>query len=336
MTQRNYFGGAVPRLRHPHRARASPTGPSCSTRSACPPCELGEGWAERPAFRELFEADGPGRRSSLPVDPEQTYLPKITSRVTATGSMESNPLHLMSPDLPDDVAARGVPVPRGPRLTRTVLVTGASRGIGAAIAAAFGDEGHEVLAPPRSELDLADVDAVASWCRSLDRDVDVLVNNAGINPVAPLADLELEDWRTSLDVNLSAPFALIRALAPRMADRGWGRIVNVGSAYSLVSRAGRGAYTAAKHGLAGLTKTAAIEYAPQGVLVNAVCPGFVATDMTYRNNDEATIAGLVAQIPAGRLAEPADVAELVCWLGSARNAYVAGQVIGVDGGYLAT
>jgi NAD(P)-dependent dehydrogenase (short-subunit alcohol dehydrogenase family) len=218
----------------------------------------------------------------------------------------------------------------------TVLVTGASRGIGAAIATAFREQGDEVLAPTRSELDLADLGAVTSWCDDLARDVDVLVNNAGVNPVATLPELRLEDWRRTLDVDLSAPFVLIKALAPRMAARGWGRIVNVGSAYSLVSRSGRAAYTAAKHGLAGLTKTAAIEYASRGVLVNAVCPGFVATEMTYRNNDEATIARLVSQIPAGRLAEPAEVAELVVWLGSGRNGYVAGQVIGVDGGFLAT
>jgi len=221
-------------------------------------------------------------------------------------------------------------------VSRTVLVTGASRGIGAAIAAAFRAGGDAVLAPPRAELDLEDLEAARAWCDGLDRDVDVLVNNAGINPVAPLADLPLADWRRTLDVDLGAPFVLTQALGPRMAARGWGRIVNVGSAYSLVSRAGRGAYTAAKHGLAGLTKTAALELAPGGVLVNAVCPGFVGTDLTYQNNDEATIARLVSQVPLGRLAEPAEVAELVTWLASERNGYVTGQVVAVDGGFLAT
>jgi len=221
-------------------------------------------------------------------------------------------------------------------VSRTVLVTGASRGIGAAIAAAFRAGGDAVLAPPRAELDLEDLEAARAWCDGLDRDVDVLVNNAGINPVAPLADLPLADWRRTLDVDLGAPFVLTQALGPRMAARGWGRIVNVGSAYSLVSRPGRGAYTAAKHGLAGLTKTAALELAPGGVLVNAVCPGFVGTDLTYQNNDEATIARLVSQVPLGRLAEPAEVAELVTWLASERNGYVTGQVVAVDGGFLAT
>jgi 3-oxoacyl-[acyl-carrier protein] reductase len=221
-------------------------------------------------------------------------------------------------------------------VSRTVLVTGAARGIGAAVADAFRAQGDEVLAPGRDELDLSDLDAVRSWARGLDRDVDVLVNNAGINPIAPLEELSLEDWQRTLDVDLTAPFLLTQALAPRMAARGWGRIVNVGSAYSLVSRAGRGAYTAAKHALAGLTKTSALEFAERGVLVNAVCPGFVGTDLTYQNNDEATIARLVSQVPIGRLAEPAEVAELVRWLGSEANGYVTAQVIAVDGGFLAT
>jgi 3-oxoacyl-[acyl-carrier protein] reductase len=222
-------------------------------------------------------------------------------------------------------------------VSRTVLVTGAARGIGAAIADAFREAGDDVLAPPRSELDLADGDAVQAWAEAHAGDgIDVLVNNAGINPVSPLAELSPADWRRTLEVNLTAPFLLTRSLGAAMAERGWGRIVNIGSAYSLVSRAGRGAYTAAKHGLAGLTKTAAIELAEGGVLVNAVCPGFVGTDLTYQNNDEATIARLVSQIPVGRLAEPAEVAGLVGWLGSDHNRYVTGQVIAVDGGLLAT
>jgi 3-oxoacyl-[acyl-carrier protein] reductase len=222
-------------------------------------------------------------------------------------------------------------------VSRTVLVTGASRGIGAAIADAFRGAGDEVLTPSRAELDLADAPSVQAWCEARgDAGVDVLVNNAGVNPVAPLADLPLDAWQETMAVDLTAPFLLTRALGAGMAARGRGWIVNIGSAYSLVSRAGRGAYTAAKHGLAGLTKTAALELGPQGVLVNAVCPGFVGTDLTYQNNDEATIARLVAQVPLGRLAEPAEVAELVSWLCSDRNSYVTGQVIAVDGGFLAT
>jgi 3-oxoacyl-[acyl-carrier protein] reductase len=221
-------------------------------------------------------------------------------------------------------------------MTRTALITGGSRGIGRALADALSADGLNVLTPTRDELDLADCDAVELWCEAHAQDgVDVLINNAGINPIASLSELTLAEWRRTLDVDLTAPFLLTRTFGTAMAERGWGRIVNVGSVYSSVSRAGRGAYASAKHGLAALTKTAAIEFSSRQVLVNAVCPGFVATDLTYANNDPATIALLETQIPVGRLGGVNEVAELVRWLCSDANTYVSGQLIAVDGGFLA-
>src|SRR5688572_4026033 len=150
--------------------------------------------------------------------------------------------------------------------TRTALVTGASRGIGAAIAARLAAAGFEVLAPRREALDLASADSIRAFVASAP-DVDVLVNNAGENKVAPIAELALADWQRILDTNVTAAFLLTQHFAPRMAARGWGRIVNVSSCYSFLSRAGRVAYSASKGALNQLTRTAALEYGPQNVLV---------------------------------------------------------------------
>ena len=133
-------------------------------------------------------------------------------------------------------------------------------------------------------------------------------------------------------VNLGAPLALMNGLLPGMAERGWGRVVNIASIWAVLGRPGRGAYAATKAALAGVTRVAAAEYAGRGVLVNAVCPGYIATELTARNNPPEQLAAIAASIPAGRLGTTAEVAELVRWLCSDANTYMAGQTLVLDGG----
>ena len=217
---------------------------------------------------------------------------------------------------------------------RTALVTGASRGIGRAVAEELRCRGDVVLTPTRKELDLADPAAVLSWAQKCPEPVDILVNNAGENPIGPLADVGLETWERILAVNLTGPTILMQHLGRGMVSRGWGRIVNISSCYSLVTRSGRAPYGATKAALNSLTRSAAIEFGRHGVLVNAVLPGFVETEMTHRNNTPDQLEALVSQVPLGRLAQPLEIAKFVAFLTSAANTYIAGQTLVIDGGFM--
>jgi len=218
--------------------------------------------------------------------------------------------------------------------SRKALVTGGNRGIGHAIAELLRSRGHEVRTPTREELDLVSPTSVQAYLQGSTWQPDILVNNAGLNKINPLETLPLDDWQTILNTNLTAPFLLTQAVAGPMKARGWGRILNISSCYSLVSRVGRMAYTASKSGLNGLTQSSAVELAPYNILVNAICPGFVETDMTRQNNNPAQIEALRAQVPLGRLAKPEEIAEFVAFLVSDRNTYLTGQCIPIDGGFL--
>ena len=215
---------------------------------------------------------------------------------------------------------------------KTALITGASRGIGRAAAEWFRRAGYDVLTPARSEMDLADPASIAAWCRSAER-VDVLVNNAGINTIAPLDALGDGVLDEMLQVNLKAPLQIVRALRGRISGSRTGRIVNLSSIWAFVSKEGRCGYTAAKAAVRGVTQTLALELAPRNILVNAVAPGFVDTELTRRNNTPEQIAALAETIPLARLAAPEEIAELIGFLASERNTYITGQTLVIDGGY---
>jgi 3-oxoacyl-[acyl-carrier protein] reductase len=219
-------------------------------------------------------------------------------------------------------------------LRRTALVTGARRGIGATIAARLARDGFNVLAPTRQELDLARPEAIDRFIEQRQADgVDVLVNNAGINVLQPLEQVDDATWATVVQVNVRAPFRLIQGFAGGMKSRGWGRIVNMSSIFSLVTKERRSSYSAVKSALNGLTRTAAVELGRHGVLVNAVCPGYVDTDLTRQNNSPADLERIRATIPVGRLAQPEEIAAFVAFLCSEENTYITGQTLVIDGGF---
>jgi len=167
----------------------------------------------------------------------------------------------------------------------------------------------------------------------LDQPIDILVNDAGVNRLAGLVETDDDLLRDTLEVNLIAPLRLARALLPAMAERGWGRVVNVTSVWTVVARERRLPYIVSKTGLNGLTRAMAVEFGSRGVLVNAVAPGFVMTEMTTRNNTPEQLQVIAKGVPLRRLAEPDEIAELVAFLASSRNSFMTGQVLVCDGGY---
>ena len=235
---------------------------------------------------------------------------------------------------------------------KRALITGASGGIGAAIARALHDAGAEVAlsgtreAPLKalaSELgarahvlpcDLADAAAVEALPKAASEamgGLDILVNNAGIARDQIFMRMSDDEWQSVLDVNLTAAMRLCRAVTRPMMKARWGRIINISSVVGSMGHAGQANYAAAKAGLVGLTKSVAAEVASRNITVNAVAPGLIATPMTDKLSDDQK-ARINAQIPAGRMGTPEEIAAAVLFLASAEAGYVTGATLHVNGG----
>ena len=235
---------------------------------------------------------------------------------------------------------------------KNALVTGASGGIGGAIAKALHSAGAtvalsgtrieplEALAGELGErahvtpCDLSDADAVNELPKTAAAamgSVDILVNNAGITRDNIFMRMSDEEWSSVLDVNLGSAFRLSKGVLRGMMKARWGRIVNVGSVVGATGNPGQGNYAASKAGLVGMSKSLAYEVASRGITVNSVAPGFISTAMTEKLNDDQK-AAILTQIPAGRMGESDEIAAAVLYLVSPEAAYVTGATLHINGG----
>ena len=237
---------------------------------------------------------------------------------------------------------------------RVAFVTGASRGIGRAVAVRLAAAGVAVAACAREDhvrgvvdeivaaggraealsADVTSADSLKAAVRAtLDRfgRIDILVNNAGIARDQLLMRMKAEEWDAVIATNLTAVFTCTQAVLRPMLRQRWGRVINVGSVVGQTGNPGQTNYAASKAGLIGFSKALAHEVAARGITVNVVAPGFIETDMTAALGEGAREA-LAARIPAGRLGRPEDVAAAVCYLAADEASYITGQVIGVNGG----
>ena len=237
-------------------------------------------------------------------------------------------------------------------MTRTALVTGGSRGIGAAISVALKAAGHKVAANyagndgaaaafkaetgiPVFKWSVADYDACVDGIAKVEAElgpVDILVNNAGITRDAMFHKLTPEQWREVIDTNLSGVFNMTHPLWNGMRERKFGRVITISSINGQKGQAGQVNYSAAKAGDLGFTKALAQEGARAGITVNAICPGYIATDMVKAVDPTVLKERIIPQIPVGRLGEPEEIARCVVFLASDESGFITGSTLSANGG----
>ena len=236
-------------------------------------------------------------------------------------------------------------------MSHTAIVTGGTRGIGAAISVALSEEGHKVAATYAGNdeaaeafktetgisvyrFDVADFDQCAQSVAKIEMDlgpIEILVNNAGITRDGTLHRMDFEQWNAVLQTNLSSCYNMCRNVIDGMRERGFGRIVNIGSINGQASQYGQVNYAAAKSGIHGFTKALALEGAAKGITVNAIAPGYVDTDMV-RAVPEKVLEKIIATIPVGRLGYASDIARAVQFLVADEATFITGSTLSINGG----
>lgn len=216
---------------------------------------------------------------------------------------------------------------------RVIFLTGGSRGIGKKIKEVFEKNGAEVIAPEREELDLSSIKSVEHYLKHNNLNIDIFIHCAGINEIAGIEEIGIEMLNKVFQVNYNAPVMLLNDFVASMKKQKHGKIVFISSLYAMVSRERRVAYSSSKSALTGLTKTLALELAPYDIMVNAVAPGYVMTDMTRQNLTQLEICEIEKNLPTGRFQTEEEIANTVAFLCSDLNSSITGQLLAIDGGF---
>jgi len=240
---------------------------------------------------------------------------------------------------------------------KIVLITGATRGIGKCTAQCFHELNASLLLTGSNKaetdrlneeishkgikniqyiyVDFTDKKSTEDFLYQLNcyNRIDICVNNAGVNKINDFVESSFSELEWISEINIHAPYKVLKILGPKMIAHQYGRIVNVASIWSTITRQGRSIYSLSKHALVGLTKTLAVEWASFNIMVNAVSPGFTLTELTEATNTPSQIQTLTTMIPAQRMAKPIEIAKIIMFLCSDQNSYLTGQNIIVDGGY---
>lgn len=236
---------------------------------------------------------------------------------------------------------------------KKILVTGGTNGIGASIAFLFSQNGGDVYVTGTSDksfarfkerfpdievkflmADFSDLKQLKKLLAEIEKiSFDIIINNAGINKINPIGDIELDDWQLVQNVNVRAPFLISQAAVKSMRSKKWGRIVNIASVFGVVTKEKRLSYTTSKSALIGMTKTMALELASDNILVNAVSPGFIDTELTRKMLGPEGIKEMVSKVPMKKLGTTDDVANFILFLSSENNSFMTGQNVILDGGF---
>lgn len=240
---------------------------------------------------------------------------------------------------------------------KTALITGSTKGIGKAIAESmFDSNANLILTGTNNEeieylnnlnkkkginniiyvqVDFSNDDSTNSFLKFIEKYpiIDICINNAGVNKINNFEKTSLDDFNYINDINLLAPYKILKVIGPKMIKQNYGRIVNIASIWSVITRPGRSIYSISKNAIIGLTNSLAVEWAKNNILVNAVSPGFTLTELTKSTNTNKQLENLKKSIPINRIANPDEIAKVVCFLCSDLNTYLTGKNLIVDGGF---